>query len=468
MQIRRSIISKKDLRKDIKKQEQILPDQSEKFRKVFEICGDEIISYLNKKEQMQLRSVCRISFYMVQTYQVWNMMIFDSDQISQATTNDSNMKESFLKNSFYSKVGKSRPSTQEQMQKEQWLIKPANYNPPQKKLVFLKNKNKIEDNILSDEDLKQTITVWTLNLNSLEKQINIAKIQTDSFIQEITLWIDHVNLLQEFQNEYQLEHVGKILQLLKQKSILDVSLDRKRKILQDILNSLLNDFELKKKYSNDIQILKPICQRLLQIKLADFQSEIPNQLWPKIDQIQNQFDKIFNIRKEFFFMKLFQITQKIFSINLGWIVDFSNYELTLNLLEQFQQFLIQLIQRHSFGEKKFNQNQLHHSQNELFFQTYKKSIDDIIKMLKLNKKLYDGQKENLQVQAMLQSYKQQTFDQFQEKQQWAQIYVRNDIDYQNTWKEKYQNIKKQTQEVPESQEGISFGFFQTKMSWSIQ
>lgn len=38
-------------------------------------------------------------------------MIFDSDQISQATTNDSNMKESFLKNSFYSKVGKSRPST---------------------------------------------------------------------------------------------------------------------------------------------------------------------------------------------------------------------------------------------------------------------------------------------------------------------------------------------------------------------
>ncbi|CAD8212649.1 unnamed protein product [Paramecium octaurelia] len=460
MQIRRSIISKKDLRKDIKKQESNLPDQSEKFKKVFEICGDEIISYLNKKEQMQLRSVCRISFYMVQTYQVWNMMIFDSDQISQATTNDSNMKESFLKNSFYSKVGKSRPSTQEQMQKEQWLIKPANYNPPQKKLVFLKNKNKIEDNILSDEDLKQTITVWTLNLNSLEKQINIAKIQTDSFIQEITLWIDHVNLLQEFQNEYQLEHVGKILQLLKQKSILDVSLDRKRKILQDILNSLLNDFELKKKYSNDIQILKPICQRLLQIKLADFQSEIPNQLWPKIDQIQNQFDKIFNIRKEFFFMKLFQITQKIFSINLGWIVDFSNYELTLNLLEQFQQFLIQLIQRHSFGEKKFNQNQLQHSQNELYFQTYKKSIDDIIKMLKLNKKLYDSQKENLQVQAMFQSYKQQTFDQFQEKQQWAQIY--------NTWKEKYQNIKKQTQEVPESQEGISFGFFQTKMSWSIQ
>ncbi|CAD8111766.1 unnamed protein product [Paramecium sonneborni] len=460
MQIRRPLIQKKDLRKDFKKQEQNLPDLTDKFKKVFEICGDEIISYLNKKEQIQLRSACRISFYMVQSYQVWNMMIFDSDQISQATTNDSNMKESFLKNSFYSKIGKSRPSTQETIQKEQWLIKPINYNPPQKKLVFLKNKNKIEDNILSDEDLKQTITVWTLNLNSLEKQINIAKIQTDSFIQEITLWMDHVNLLQEFQKEYQLEHVGKILQLLKQKSILDVSLDRKRKIIQDIFNSLLNDLELKKQYSNEIQILKPVCQRLLQVKLADFQQEIPNQLWSKIDQIQNQFDKFFNIRKEFFFMKLFQITQKIFSINLSWIVDFSKYELTLSLLEQFQQFLIQLIKRHSLGEKKFNQNQIQHSQNELYFQTYKKSIDDIMKMLKLNKKLYDNQRDNLQVQAMLQNYKQQTFDQFQEKQQWTQIY--------NTWKEKYQNIKKLQQDEPESQEGISFGFFQTKMSWSIQ
>ncbi|CAD8122465.1 unnamed protein product [Paramecium sonneborni] len=460
MQIRRPLIQKKDLRKDFKKQEQNLPDLSDKFKKVFEICGDEIISYLNKKEQLQLRSACRISFYMVQSYQVWNMMIFDSDQISQATTNDSNMKESFLKNSFYSKVGKSRPSTQETIQKEQWLVKPVNYNPPQKKLLFLKNKNKIEDNILSDEDLKQTITIWTLNLNSLEKQINIAKIQTDSFIQEITLWTDHINLLQEFQKEYQLEHVSKILQLLKQKSIIDVSLDRKRKIIQDIFNLLLNDFELKKNYSIDIQILKPVCQRLLQVKLADFQQEIPNQLWPKIDQIQNQFDKIFNIRKEFFFMKLFQITQKIFSINLSWIVDFSKYELNLSLLEQFQQFLIQLIQRHSFGEKKFNQNQIQHSQNELYFQTYKKSIDDIVKMLKLNKKLYDSQRENLQVQTMLQNYKQQTFDQFQEKQQWAQIY--------KTWKEKYQNIKKLQQDEPESQEGISFGFFQTKMSWSIQ
>ncbi|CAK57252.1 unnamed protein product (macronuclear) [Paramecium tetraurelia] len=462
MSIRRSIIQKKDLRNDFKKQEQNLPDLSDKFRKVFEICGDEIISCLTKKEQIQLRSVCRISFYMVQSYQVWNMMIFDSDQISQATTNDSNMKESFLKNSFYSKVGKSRPSTQETVQKEQWLIKPANYNPPQKKLIFLKNKNKIEDNILSDEDLKQTITVWTLNLNSLEKQINLAKNQTDSFIQEITLWTDHINLLQEFQKEYQLEHVGKILQILKQKSILDVGLERKRRILQDILNSLLNDFALKKQYSIDIQSLKPVCQSLLQVKLADFYQEIPNQLWSKIDQIQNRFDKIFNIRKEFFFMKLFQITQKIFSINLSWIVGFSNYELTLNLLDLIGNCFVfyHKIQRHSFGEKKFNQNQPQHSQNELYFQNYKKSIDDIMKMLKLNKKLYDNQKENLQVQALLQGYKQQTFDQFQEKQQWAQIY--------KTWKEKYQNIKKQPQGEPESQEGISFGFFQTKMSWSIQ
>lgn len=74
---RQIIFQKKDFKKEIKKIEkpQVLPDLTDKFRKVFEICGDEIISYLNKKDQINLRSgnkqhilVSRVTFYMVQSF----------------------------------------------------------------------------------------------------------------------------------------------------------------------------------------------------------------------------------------------------------------------------------------------------------------------------------------------------------------------------------------------------------------
>ncbi|CAD8185508.1 unnamed protein product [Paramecium octaurelia] len=57
MQIRSSIIQKKDLRNDFNKHEQNLPDLSDKFRKVFEIFCDEIISCLTKKSKLNCDQV---------------------------------------------------------------------------------------------------------------------------------------------------------------------------------------------------------------------------------------------------------------------------------------------------------------------------------------------------------------------------------------------------------------------------
>ncbi|CAD8110866.1 unnamed protein product [Paramecium primaurelia] len=143
--------------------------------------------------------------------------------IKQATTNDSNIKES--QNSFYSKVGKSRQSTQEILQKEYMV----NYS-----LMKILNQQS-QDRLLIQIVLK--------NNQTLQKIVLFEKL-LDGQIMQIYYKNQKMNI--------ELEHFSMIPQLLKQKYILDCR--EKRKILQDILYSLLNDFELKQKYSIDIQI----------------------------------------------------------------------------------------------------------------------------------------------------------------------------------------------------------------------
>ncbi|CAD8209255.1 unnamed protein product [Paramecium pentaurelia] len=160
--------------------------------------------FSNKKNkcnynQIEYNSSFNLSFQMLQTYQVRNIMILIV--IKQATTNDSNIKES--QNSFYSKVGKSCQSTQETLQKE-YIV---NYS-----LMKILNQQS-QDRLLEKQ----------LNIikDKLKNEYRIRTFQYDTLVIEIKIYF---------------------------------RLQRKRKILQDILYSLLNDFELKQKYSIDIQI----------------------------------------------------------------------------------------------------------------------------------------------------------------------------------------------------------------------
>ncbi|KAM3128356.1 hypothetical protein pb186bvf_019546 [Paramecium bursaria] len=429
------------------------------FNKLIEQCGQDIFKFLTSSEQSRLKQVSRVTFYFIQSYQIWNMMIFDNEKLSQGSTkDDSSIEKSFLKQSFYSN-SLSRPQTEStqriKQQPQQWLVKPQEQK---KKPLFLTKKNVIEENLLSDEELRVTIDMWTLSLKQLEKTIKIDKIETDSLIQEITLWNDNLKVLKELKLELQQDYVIKILKLLKQRAILDPTFERKQKLMDEIINKQFVDYEDRKKLVEILQDIKPQLQKLTQAKLGDFydQSEL---LWNKLDFIINnkQLLRLFVQRSEYFFMKVFNLAKNLYKVDLSWVINFQNYDTCMQLLQQFSKFIQHLVILYKFNVVKQKRHDCTMQalpiaqQNEQLYINWKKGLDDLQKMLRLNKKLYDQQKDAPIIQQLMQMYKNQTFNNFGDRQQWNEFY--------KSWKQRYQSKQLDSQT---EQEGMSFGFCQTR------
>ncbi|CAD8185506.1 unnamed protein product [Paramecium octaurelia] len=183
------------------------------------------------------------------------------------------MMESFLKTSFYSKVGKSRPSTQETAQKETLRIITL-----LKKVSIQKNKNMIEAKILVFCQIQISLMMISNKLSQFGLLIQIV-LKNRQILQKYRLKV----LFRKF-------HYGQIILAYYKNFKMSINLNMLERYYKYQYRNLFQmqaqrgkekyykisfiDYQMimniKKQYSFDIQSLNPVCQGLLQVEMTEF------------------------------------------------------------------------------------------------------------------------------------------------------------------------------------------------------